>query len=48
MGLRAWPVVASICHAPTLYAQGLACRVAALSDGDTFTCLGAGKTQGNG
>lgn len=45
MDLKAWLVVATLSCAPALYAQALTCRVVALSDGDTFTCLDVGKTQ---
>lgn len=43
MGLKAWLAVALLCCAPAAHADLLTCRVVALSDGDTFTCLGAGK-----
>lgn len=45
MALRSWMVVAMLCWAPGVFAQTVNCLVVGLSDGDTFTCLDATKTQ---
>ncbi|WP_394562150.1 thermonuclease family protein [Aquipseudomonas alcaligenes] len=43
--MRAWLAAALLSTAPVLHAEVHTCRVVALSDGDTFTCLDVYKSQ---
>lgn len=45
MSTKAWLVALLMACAPALFAQPLSCRVVALSDGDTLTCLDAANSQ---
>ncbi len=45
MRLKLWLILSVLGFSSALKAQELSCRVVALSDGDTFTCLDVFKTQ---
>lgn len=45
MSPRVWLAVVLLSCATALHAEILTCRVVALSDGDTFTCLDSDKSQ---
>ncbi|MEA1604580.1 thermonuclease family protein [Pseudomonas spirodelae] len=45
MRLKPWFFLSALLWASVLNAQELSCRVVALSDGDTFTCLDTFKNQ---
>lgn len=45
MGPKAWLAVVLLSCSPVLHAEILTCRIVALSDGDTFTCLDSDKSQ---